>query len=446
MKNKKKECCIACGKFNRKFCMIISSVLASNILSAILIFIFIGYIANRVIEGKTDYQPDPITYLFFLNLCESLTIIPGIIYKKKYSTSLNKMVAPKEKSETIEKYIFNQRNSVIFSKREIIYLFLFAILKFFIDLGTILYMLYLENDNSLSSHTFQFELIFLFLLSKLLYKTQFYKHQYIAVIILSTIALAKLLIKYINKETNFFYHLIIHIILSFFISLKIVYTKGLMDYKFLTPYKICYIFGIFNFCIVTFIFIIVSFIPCETYCFVEYNGSKYFANIRLLFIWPSAFIFCSYIINTILVILNYFVIRDYSVLHSFLLIHFSQIFELSEILNFYKNIYFNIFLLVFSLLFGTFLILLFLEVIEINICKISYNTRKNISKRAFAEIENSKLYDDDDDSEEEEEDEQTEKEEMEEKEKDEKEEIGKKENTERIDENEDVANYEEISE
>ena len=35
---------------------------------------------------------------------------------------------------------------------------------------------------------------------------------------------------------------------------------------------------------------------------------------------------------------------------------------------------------------------------------------------------------------------------MEEKEKDEKEEIGKKENTERIDENEDVANYEEISE
>jgi hypothetical protein len=100
---------------------------------------------------------------------------------------------------------------------------------------------------------------------------------------------------------------------------------------------------------------------------------------------------------------------------------------------------------VFSLLFGTFLILLFLEVIEINICKISYNTRKNISKRAFAEIENSKLYDDDDDSEEEE-DEQTEKEEMEEKEKDEKEEIGKKENTERIDENEDVANYEEISE
>ena len=56
---------------------------------------------------------------------------------------------------------------------------------------------------------------------------------------------------------------------------------------------------------------------------------------------------------------------------------------------------------------STFLILLFLEIIEINICGISYDTKKNIEKRANIEMfisENEAEADDNSDEEKENED------------------------------------------
>ena len=56
---------------------------------------------------------------------------------------------------------------------------------------------------------------------------------------------------------------------------------------------------------------------------------------------------------------------------------------------------------------STFLILLFLEIIEINICGISYDTKKNIEKRANIEMfisENEEEADDNSDEEKENED------------------------------------------
>jgi len=49
---------------------------------------------------------------------------------------------------------------------------------------------------------------------------------------------------------------------------------------------------------------------------------------------------------------------------------------------------------------NVFFILLFLEIVEINICKISYNNKKNIQKRAFIDIELSRSdYEDNNDEE-----------------------------------------------
>ncbi len=180
-----------------------------------------------------------------------------------------------------------------------------------------------------------------------------------------------------------------------------------MEYKYISPYKACYIFGMINLIIVTIIYLIVSFVPCDNVlCQVEYNGQHYLGNILGIINISGLFILLFLIIKAILLVFNYIIIHDFSVCHSFLLIQFSQILENSSMVGLNldnDNLKFFIILIFFCI--NIFFILLFLEIVEINICKISYNSRKNIQKRALIDKELSVSdYEDNNDDEEIEED------------------------------------------
>ena len=168
----------------------------------------------------------------------------------------------------------------------------------------------------------------------------------------------------------------------------LVYIKGLMEFKFFSPYKACYGFGLINLIIVTFVYIIISFISCDS-CSVEYNGKHYFGNILLIFRISGIFMFLFLVIKAIISLIKYIAIHDFSVCHSFLVLHFKDILTTVSFGESDTLIYDIIFNLVIFFGFGTFFILLFLEIIEINICKISYNTKRNIEKRAIFEQKNS---------------------------------------------------------
>ena len=214
-----------------------------------------------------------------------------------------------------------------------------------------------------------------------MFNTKYYRHQYFSIIVLVVVGLVKFILYFFDKGLGYFFiHLLIHLTYSSFKSVLTVYMKGIMEYKYMTPYKGCYLMGIINFIITTIVYIIVTFYPCDnTLCKVEYNNKKYFGNILAILNYSNLFTLGGVLIRTILLVLTYIVINDFSVCHSFLIGQMITIMEFGSYggLNFFISTI-GIILSFISLFF----ILLFLEIIEINICKLNYNFKKYIERRA----------------------------------------------------------------
>ena len=375
MKTQKK--CISFGNCNKKYFLIIFTMLLLILVEFIFIKVFKKYNDNK--ENFQNILP----YLFFSSLGEFLMIIPGLIMYKSISP---KKKEPNENQSTklsIE-YIFN-KDTIDFSLKEKIYFFSAGLLKLIMEIINIFNQIYIQNSKTsdVSTYTFQFDLLFLYLISKIVYRFQFYKHQYLSIIIISLLGLIKyILINYDVKIGVFFVALFIGAICSFLNSLLTVYIKGLMEYKYFTPYKACYIYGLINLIISTIAYIIASFIPCKTdICKASFNGKYYFAQILNIFSIPGLFLFIIYLLQGFTLALNYNVIYEFSVFHSFLVI------QLYQILTMKSDEEGDYILIIIQFLIGIFFILVFLEIIEINICNISYNTKLNISKRAINDEE-----------------------------------------------------------
>ena len=380
--------CISCGKCNKKYSLLILGVI---LILGILIGVMFGFSSYaKSVNINDKILLNFMTYALFVNLGESLMIIPELILKREISldnyNSNTKQVTIIDKRSY--KYIFNKK--INFSLKENIYFYSAGILKLFLDTFHIVYQVKIDDftDESidfikLMTYSFQFELLFLFLLSKIMYNTQFYKHQYISIIILTLLGLAKFIVKNSGNMEKFFLRFFIHIGYSFFKSLITVYIKGLMEYKYFSPYKACYKFGIVNVIIMTILNIGASFFPCDSFsCQVTFNKKRYFANILAIFSIPGLFMFIIFILKAITLVLEYNIILNFTVFHSFLIIQLTQFLEASSIkMMGDSKAYLAITLINFVL--SIFLIFLFLEIIEINIFKISHNTKSNIEMRAI---------------------------------------------------------------
>ena len=382
--------CISCGKCNKKYSLLILGVI---LILGVLIGVMFGFSSYaKSVNINDKILLNFMTYAFFVNLGESLMIIPELILKREISldnyNSNTKQVTIIDKRSY--KYIFNKK--INFSLKENIYFYSAGILKLFLDTFHIVYQVKIDDftDESIDfikmmTYSFQFELLFLFLLSKIMYNTQFYKHQYISIIILTLLGLAKFIVKNSGNMEKFFLRFFIHIGYSFFKSLITVYIKGLMEYKYFSPYKACYKFGIVNVIIMTILNIGASFFPCDSFsCQVTFNKKRYFANILAIFSIPGLFMFIIFILKAITLVLEYNIILNFTVFHSFLIIQLTQFLEASSIkMMGDSKAYLAITLINFVL--SIFLIFLFLEIIEINIFKISHNTKTNIEMRGITD-------------------------------------------------------------
>ena len=376
--------CISCGTCNKRYFKYMAGVIIIIILSLGLLFVVYFNHKRREIRNL-----DLLSFSFFGSLCETLMIIPYLILKKNISSEKNEEISPKNNKYSI-KYIFNE-NSKQFSLKEKAYFIAAVFLKIILDIVFSIYLfyqvLYLKVEIfELLTYTFQFELLFLFLSSKFMYSIPFYKHQYISIIILTLSGLAKLIINcYDSGILSIFVYFIIDIFYSFFKSILTVYIKGLMEYKYISPYKTCFIFGLFSFIIITIIYIISSLCPCDDdnfICIVEYEDKKYFGNILSIFNITSLLSFSLYLLKAVLLVFNYIIIHSFTVCHSFLVIELTHILQIVGLMIFKKSYVLDISILLLSFL-NFFFILLFLEIIEINIWNISYNTTKNIESRAI---------------------------------------------------------------
>ena len=220
----------------------------------------------------------------------------------------------------------------------------------------------------------------------------YYRHQYISIIIIISLEIFRLLIKLITGKYNDFKKKIgLQIIRSFLHSLFIGYSKGLMQYKYFSPYKALYIFGFINGVLIMIIYCISSFIPVKNddLCKLKYEGKCYFDNFKSIFTEFNFIQFLGLFLYIISIpgskLLFNKISNDFTICHIFTYFTIYSFYEIIKSFNDDKNkiiIFIQLILNIFEIIMA----FVFLEIIIINLWGLNKNVKINIQKRALSDF------------------------------------------------------------
>ena len=342
---------------------------------------------------KNSKMLDSLLYYIGCSLC----LFP-LLFKKKFCKSNQKIDSIKKKSEETDKgiieYIYNNPYDKYLTTKDLIMTIIVSLLILFEDFCGYytdgLYIYYYKNKNFIKNKYFFIEVIIWFLFSKYFLKTTHYKHQSFSIIGIMIIGTIRFIYIFCHNFEIWYIELInlfIELITIITDSISYGYIKGLMEYKFFSPYKCCYIVGIINVPIILIIFFIVSFIPCEFDLVCQVDGrdkNNHFDNIFELFEDVTLIDITLWIIFTIISGVGSFLINK--TMNDFTFYH---IIIPMKIGDFIKNMIdsFDIILLIFFIVEFLFY-LIFLEIIELNFCDLNKNIKKNIQIRAKSDSTN----------------------------------------------------------
>ena len=366
---------ISLGKFDKKYIYILFA----------LIFINVFTTFYDIFYKKDDYKNSRIMSITLKHIGFSLCIIPETIIKKNsyvkvqsnYNTSLKKIIL----ITTIAIIYLIHDFAFIFSDRYIIK-----------EIG---------NDKDKKQFqlkgNFFYAFMVLFILSKFLFKYNYYKHQYISVILIICLGLIRYLAKFIHfKNTtkiifrdivvDIIFHVIIYTCLSFYISLS----KIFMEKYFFSPWKTSLIVGLINLSSNLTLYFIFTFNSCEEniFCSLKYKDKNYIDNIFSFFSSYTIsgiiiYYFC-HLITSIRYILFNVILQNFTVFH--ILLSYQIVSFLWNIVGLFKsnknNIFVNI-IIVITYLIELFITFVFLEFFELNFCGLNKNLKKNIEERAL---------------------------------------------------------------
>ena len=236
-------------------------------------------------------------------------------------------------------------------------------------------------DNVYSLWTF--DIIFMSLFSYLLLKTKFYRHQYVSMAIIMILGLLLNVIEYyklLNDDDKFnFSRIMMSLLSEIFLSLIIVIAKYNMEKTYCSPYEICAWNGSIGLILYIIVLLIINKLE------LTIDGSQYPDNFFELFDNYDVydFLLCiSIIASSAIFNMSLLVTCNYFTPYHIIII---QIFrEFYNSLDSDNNTILNI-LSFFILALITFMFLVFIEIIELNIFNISYNTKRNIQSRSFDE-------------------------------------------------------------
>ena len=225
-----------------------------------------------------------------------------------------------------------------------------------------------------------FDIIFMSLFSFLILKTKYYKHQFISMIIIVILGFGFNIIAYfksINAEVGLtFINILMKFIAEICFCLSIVIMKYNLEKNYCNPYELCFWEGIFEFILYS--------ICLAIFCIFGLSANKFKHPDNLIKFFNqydyNDFIVC------LAIIITYFLYNNSIILTCDYLtpIHLLIISVINEVyIHFLQksNLALNIFSF-FILLLIFIMLLVFIEVIEINICKLSYNTKRNIESRS----------------------------------------------------------------
>ena len=396
---------VSCGKCEKAYIFFFLFYFLTMIMLSINLFYVYGKVTN--FENYSNILLILLTYNFGQIFC----FIPEIILKntstekeeEKFSLKKSLLKNKKEKNKLAIEYIFNDFSDTIMVK-DLIFIFISSILVLiadFINIEIQINNIDKVGDQLILNEHYNFAvLLFIVIFAYLLYRMKFYKHQIYSVLIILFLGIFRYILKVIYyyglfKATNLFRDIVLQIIAAIFESIVIIYSKALMEYKFFSPYKICYIFGIINTIIVLVLMIVFSFIKTNTnnwFFALKYEGYYYLDNIYSILEVYRYKLILLFVVSICLGILKLFInltINKFTVCHIFLLLQNKEVCT-----NIFQEMatekgYTYVILIFISHFIDFFIILVFLEIIELNFCDLNKNLKRNIKNRADDETRQS---------------------------------------------------------
>ena len=284
--------------------------------------------------------------------------IPYIIIKKR-SKQINNSEIQKINNNDIELIYTDTKIEPIGNKGR--YFFLSAILLF---VQAIIFL----YTYAIKTNTWIWDILITSLFYYLLFKIKLYRHHYLSmiIIILTGLVIDLVLKNFQNDITNNLLLLFMRIIRETLFSLNDVLNKYMMEKKFCSPYEICLYTGLID-------LIFYGIFEIFDYFFLELdNFGEYFNNFNSTEFWV-----CLGVIVTQfgLYLVNLIITQKHTPCHIFIVCVFGQ-------LAYYLDFSVNSILLILCFIFILFMSLIFNEIIELNFCGLSDNTKKNIIIRA----------------------------------------------------------------
>ena len=356
---------ITCGKINKKIILIIVGGLVYSL------HLYIES-ESEIFGGNTNEFPVIYTMMYSICLCLSfsLLLIFNVYSKKKKDKITSSLIEDKgniifEKNDTIKKKIISW-------KEKLLWIFLVSIIDYIAYLFSSIY--WLDNGNYVD--TLQTNIIFMSIFAYLILKLKLHKHHYLCISVIIIRSIAYTIIFNVYKKDPSKKNDIIPYIVSFVteiaFSLTYVMSKYFMLIKYIHPFEIMFFEGIFEL-----FFSIMTLIISSRIGKLD-NISHFLEKFKYM----EVFILISWIIvNFIYHAILFKVIDIFSPFY----IHISIL--LSEFLSFFFKLdRLSIGQLIFyiiSFIVCPFMILVFLEIIELNFCGLSEMTAKNIELRAL---------------------------------------------------------------
>jgi len=385
-----------------------------------VLFVILEICINLFIykDDKEDLLNKHILLDPFCNYAGCLMNIFLALINNKFSRKKSKPIPNKLKEENTQaiEYIFNNPYDKYLSKKDFLKFFGICIFLIITDLIQIIFDLNIIKNNENDTNPYKFvyeddylfcEFLIIFILPLLLADIVYYKHQKITFIILTLLEFSKsFYFNFIddNYTPSDIWKILINIISSILYSTFFVYIKGLMKYKFISPYKCCFMIGMINVPLIIIINIVLSLIDLKEY--EDYINIAYlFADTDLTEINNIIRLIIFILIYGILMALLTKTINDFTLYHiyipflveNFIKNIFNSINKYIEYFEYNKNNNNNndtddlqkligiIIFLIISFSIELIMILIFLEIIEVNFCGLNKNLKKNIELRAITD-------------------------------------------------------------
>ena len=322
------------------------------------IFCFLNRLLSKCDSLLYEY---PILSNICISISRLLAVIPYIIFKIKLK-QINKRPNTENSNNKLIELIYNDSREQVNAR---------DIWKYLL-LSTIVYLaqtIFLAKAFKIKTNSWILYILFTALFFYLIFKIKLYRHHYLScgLIILMGLIIDLILGNLQSEIIEDPINLVMKFLKDILTSLYLVLAKYVMEKKYISVYGFSFYMGFFSLII---LLIVVIF---DYYFFKWTDYNNYFSNFdykELLIV--LGVIFTQLVIN----LTTLFTTKYNSPCHVFIILVFGQ---LAYYIDFKDNA---------PLVIAFLIIILFLSLIfnEVNLCGLSYNTKKNISKRAENEM------------------------------------------------------------